>query len=64
MRESIRRFAVWHIWKKAEGIGAEIYGETLATLERARAQVNVKFLTDMEQAERRDAEHYDRRLNS
>jgi len=47
--------------KKAAAIGEEIYGNTLATLEHARAQVNVQFLVDMERAERRDAERYDRR---
>ena len=47
--------------KKAAGIGEEIYGDTLATLEHMRAQVNVQFLADMEQTERRDAERYDRR---
>jgi hypothetical protein len=47
--------------KKAAGIGEEICGDTLATLEHTRAQANVQFLADMEQAERRDAERYDRR---
>ena len=47
--------------KKAAGIGEEIYGDTLATLEHTCAQVNVQFLADMEQAERREAERYDRR---
>jgi ribosome-binding protein aMBF1 (putative translation factor) len=37
--------------KKAAGIGEEIYGDTLATLEHTRAQVNLQFLADMEQAE-------------
>lgn len=46
--------------KKAAGIGEEIYGDTLATLEHARAQVNLQFLADMEQAEKRDAARYDR----
>ena len=50
--------------KKAAGIAEEIYGDTLATLEHARAQVNVQFLAEMEQAERRDAERYDRREGS
>lgn len=47
--------------KKVSGIAEEIYGDTLGTLERARAQVNVQFLAEMEQAERRDAVRYDRR---
>lgn len=47
--------------KKAAGIAEEIYGDTLATLEHARAQVNVQFLAEMEQAEKRDAARYDRR---
>ncbi len=46
--------------KKAAGIGEEIYGDTLATLEHARAQVNLQFLADMEQVEKRDAARYDR----
>ncbi len=49
--------------KKAAGIGEEIYGDTLATLEHTRAQVNLQFLTDMEQAEKRDAARYDRQPN-
>jgi hypothetical protein len=47
--------------KKVAGITDEIYGDTLATLEHSRAQINVQFLADMEQAERRDAERYERR---
>ena len=47
--------------KESAGIAEEIYGDTLAKLEHARAQVNVQFLAEMEQAERRDAERYDRR---
>jgi hypothetical protein len=50
--------------KKAAGIGEEIYGDTLATVEHARAQVNLQFLADMEQAEKRDAGHYDRRTST
>ena len=49
--------------KKAAGIGEEIYGDTLATLECTRAQVNLQFLTDIEQAEKRDAARYDRQSN-
>ncbi len=50
--------------KKAAGIGEEIYGDTLATLEHARAQVNLQFLADMEQVEKRDAARYDRRSST
>ena len=46
--------------KKAAGITEGIYGDTLATLEHSRAQINVQFLAEMEQAERRDAERYSR----
>ncbi len=46
--------------KKAAGIAEKIYGDTLATLEHARAQVNVQFLAEMQQTEKRDAERYDR----
>jgi hypothetical protein len=44
--------------RKATGIADEIYAGTVATLEHARAQVNVQFLAEMEQAERRDAARY------
>ena len=47
--------------KKASGIAEEIYQDTFATLEQARAQVNVQFLAEMEQAKRRDAVRYARR---
>jgi hypothetical protein len=50
--------------KKAAGIGEQIYGDTLATLEYARAQVNLQFLADMEQAEKRDAGRYERRTTT
>ena len=33
----------------------------MATVEHPRAQVNLQFLADMEQAEKRDAAPYDRR---
>jgi hypothetical protein len=56
--QTVRRLARL---KKAAGITEEIYGETPATLEHSRAQINVQFLADTEQAERRDAERYDRR---
>jgi hypothetical protein len=55
--QTVRRLARL---KKAAGIAEEIYGDTLATLEYTRAQVNVQFLAEMEQAEKRDAERYDR----
>jgi len=50
--------------KKAAGITEEIYGDTLATLEHTRAQVNVQFLADMQVVERRDAERYEHRENT
>ena len=50
--------------KKAAGITEEIYGETLATLEHSRAQINVQFLAEMEQAEKRDAVRYEQRESS
>ena len=50
--------------KKAAAIGEEIYGNTLATLEHAGAQVNLQFLADMEQAEKRDAARYERRASN
>lgn len=50
--------------KKAAGITEEIYEETLATLEHSRAQINVQFLAEMEQAEKRDAVRYEQRENS
>jgi hypothetical protein len=50
--------------KKAAGITEEIYGETLATLEHSRAQVNLQFLADMEQVEKRDVVRYEQRENS
>jgi hypothetical protein len=50
--------------KKSAGIGEELYGDTLATLEHTRAQVNVQFLADMEQAEKRDTMRYEQRENS
>jgi hypothetical protein len=41
----------------AEGI----YRATLARLEHIRAQVNLRFLADMEQTEKRDAARYEQR---
>ena len=50
--------------KKAPGVAEGIYRATLATLEHTRAQVNLRFLADMEQAEKRDAARYEQRENS
>jgi hypothetical protein len=50
--------------KKAAGISEEIYGDTLATLEHTRAQVNLQFLADMQQVEKRDEAHYEQRKNT
>ena len=44
--------------RKAAGIAEETYGDTLATLEHARAQINVQFLAEMEPSEARDAARY------
>lgn len=49
--------------KKAPGVAEGIYRATVATLENARAQVNLRFLADMEQAEKRDAARYEQREN-
>jgi hypothetical protein len=50
--------------RKAAGINEEIYGDTLATLEHARAQANLQFLVDMEQSEKRDATRFEQRENN
>jgi hypothetical protein len=50
--------------KKAPGVAEGIYRATLATLEHTRAQVNLRFLADMKQAEKRDAARYEQRENS
>ena len=50
--------------KKAPGVAEGPYRATVATLEHARAQVNLRFLADMEQAEKRDAARYEHRENS
>jgi hypothetical protein len=47
--------------KKAPGFTEETYGDTLATLEHARAQVNLKFFGDMEAIEQKDAKRFERR---
>lgn len=49
--------------KKAPDVAEGIYRAAVATLERARAQVNLRFLADMEQAEKRDAARYEHREN-
>jgi len=50
--------------RKAPGVAEGIYRATLATLEHTRAQVNLRFLADMEQTEKRDAARYEQRENS
>jgi hypothetical protein len=50
--------------KKTPGVAEGIYRATVATLEHTRAQVNLRFLADMEQAEKRDAARYEQRENS
>ena len=47
--------------KKAPEFAEEIYRNTVAQLEHARAQVNLQFFSDMERAEKRDAARYERR---
>jgi hypothetical protein len=39
------------------------YGSTLATLEHARANVNLRFFGDMQASEQKDATHFERREN-
>lgn len=48
----------------APGVGEGMYRATVATPEHVRAQVNLQFLADMEQAGGRDAERYERRRES
>ena len=50
--------------KKTPGVTEGIYRATVATLEHTRAQVNLRFLADMEQAEKRDAARYEQREDS
>ena len=45
--------------KKVPGVTVGIYRATVTTLEHTRAQVNLRFLADMEQAEKRDAARYE-----
>jgi hypothetical protein len=49
--------------KKAPGVAEGVYRATVATLERTRAQVNLRFLVEMEQTEKRDAARYEHREN-
>jgi hypothetical protein len=49
--------------KKAPGFTEETYGDTLATLERARASVNLQFFGDMQASEQKDATHFERLEN-
>jgi hypothetical protein len=46
--------------KKAAGFKEETYGDTLATLEHARAKVNLQFFSDMQASEQKDATHFER----
>jgi hypothetical protein len=49
--------------KKAPGFTEETYGSILATLEHARANVNLRFFGDMQASEQKDATHFERREN-
>jgi hypothetical protein len=49
--------------KRPPSVAEGIYRATVATLEHARAQVNLRFLVDMEQVEKRDAARYEQREN-
>jgi len=44
--------------KKASGLTEEVYGDTLARLEHAHAQVNLQSFQDL--AQPNDAAHYER----
>ncbi len=46
--------------KKAPGFTGEMYGDTLARLEHARAQVNLQFFDDMQAGEQKDAARFER----
>lgn len=50
--------------KKAPGFAEEIYRDTLAMLEHVRAQMNLRYFGDVEQAEKRDAARYDGHKNN
>jgi hypothetical protein len=47
--------------KRAPDVAEGIYRATVTTLGHTRAQVNLRFLADMEQAEKRDAARYEHR---
>jgi hypothetical protein len=49
--------------KKVPGFTEEVYRDTLATLEHARASVNLRFFGDMQATEQKDAIHFERREN-
>ena len=49
--------------KKASGLTEEVYGDTLARFEHARAQVNSQFFADMQANEPKDAAHCERQEN-
>ncbi len=50
--------------RKAPGFTGEMYGDTLARLEHARAQVNLQFFEDMEAGEQKDAAWFEREERS
>lgn len=50
--------------KRAPGVAEGTYRATVTTLELTRAQVNLRFFADMEQAEKRDAVRYEQLENS
>ncbi len=50
--------------RKAPGFTGEMYGDTLATLEHARAQVNLQFFGDMQAGEQKDAARFEREERS
>ena len=49
--------------KKVPGFTEEIYGDTLARLEHARANVNLQFFGDMQASEQKDSAHFERPEN-
>jgi hypothetical protein len=46
--------------KKAPGFAEDLYRDTLARLEHVRAQMNLEYFADVEQAEKRDATRHER----
>jgi len=52
-----------HRLKKVPEFTEEIYGDALATLERARASVNLQFFGDMQASEQKDAIRFERLEN-